>query len=101
MTYQPDTYGERIAALYDVWVAPAADPLTDYTVAFLARLAREGSALELGIGTGRVALPLAERRVRVHGIDASEAMVAQLRAKPGGGDFSFTVDRDSNPAAFG
>jgi len=54
------------------------------TVAFLATLAREGPALELAIGTGRIALPLAERGVRVAGIDASEAMVARLRAKPGG-----------------
>jgi len=91
VTYDSRTYGERIAAVYDAWVAPAADPLTDYAVAFLARLAREGSALELGVGTGRVALPLAERRVRVHGIDASEAMVAQLRAKPGGADIPVTI----------
>jgi SAM-dependent methyltransferase len=63
----------------------------------LAGLAGDGAALELGIGTGRIALPLAERGVRVHGIDLSEAMVARLRAKPGGesigvaiGDFATT-----------
>ena len=65
------------------------------TADFLADLAGGGSALELGIGTGRIALPLAERGVTVHGIDLSEDMVAQLRVKPGGdaipvliGDFS-------------
>ncbi len=54
------------------------------TVAFLEQLARGGSALELAIGTGRVALPLAARGIRVDGIDNSPAMVAKLRAKPGG-----------------
>ncbi len=53
------------------------------TVAFLSSLAGDGPALELGIGTGRVALPLAASGVEVHGIDVSEAMVEQLRAKPG------------------
>ena len=53
-------------------------------VDFLAGLAGRGAALELGVGTGRIALPLARRGVRVYGIDLSEAMVARLRAKPGG-----------------
>jgi len=73
---------------------PAAlEPVVD----FLAELAGDGDALELGIGTGRVALPLARRGVRVRGIDLSEAMVARLRAKPGAeeidvaiGDFATT-----------
>jgi SAM-dependent methyltransferase len=73
----------------------------DPTVDFLVELAGDGAALELGIGTGRIALPLAARGVRVHGIDLSEAMVARLRAKPGAeridvtiGDFATaTVDR--------
>ena len=52
-------------------------------VDFLAELAGDGAALELGIGTGRIAVPLAQRGVRVHGIDLSEAMVARLREKPG------------------
>ena len=60
------------------------DPaVVDPAVDFLAELAGDGAALELGIGTGRIALPLAQRGVRVHGIDLSEAMVARLRAKPG------------------
>src|SRR6266545_77351 len=78
------------------------DPaVVDPTVSFLADLARDGDALELGIGTGRIALPLSRRGVRVHGIDLSPAMLAQLRAKPGAdaigltiGDFATTkVDR--------
>src|SRR5262245_23018623 len=91
MAYESSTYGDRIAAVYDEWVAPVVDPQTDFAAAFLARLAREGSALELGIGTGRIALPLAERRVRVHGIDASEAMVARMREKPGGSAVQVTL----------
>jgi SAM-dependent methyltransferase len=57
----------------------------------LAELAGEGAALELGIGTGRIALPLARRGVRVHGIELSRAMVDRLRAKAGGGDVDVTV----------
>src|SRR5438445_13402432 len=60
-------------------------------VEFLAALAGSGRALELGIGTGRVALPLALRGVPVHGIDLSKAMVARLRAKPGGEDMGVTI----------
>jgi SAM-dependent methyltransferase len=80
--YQAATYGDRIADVYDQWVTLPAD--TDAAVEFLASLAGAGSVLELGIGTGRIALPLAERGIAVHGIDASTAMVAKLRAKPGG-----------------
>ncbi|KRF45176.1 methyltransferase [Terrabacter sp. Soil811] len=61
------------------------------TVDVLHELAGEGPALELAIGTGRVALPLAERGVEVHGIDVSEAMVAQLRRKPGGDRLAVTI----------
>ncbi len=57
----------------------------------LAELAGPGPALELGIGTGRVALPLAARGVEVHGIDASTAMVERLRAKPGGEAIEVTL----------
>lgn len=78
--YQADTYGERIADIYDSWYAA----YDEHCIALLAELARGGPALELGIGTGRIALPLAERGVAVHGVDASPAMVAKLRAKPGG-----------------
>jgi SAM-dependent methyltransferase len=80
--YRPETYGDRIADLYDRMVATMPDPAD--CVDRLAELAGAGPALELGIGTGRVALPLAARGVEVHGIDASAAMVERLRAKPGG-----------------
>jgi SAM-dependent methyltransferase len=95
----PDGYfGARVAAHYDeatpeMFEAKAIDPVVD----LLAELARGGRALELGIGTGRIALPLTARGVEVHGIELSQAMVARLRAKPGGeripvtiGDFSQT-----------
>jgi SAM-dependent methyltransferase len=85
---------ERYDSTLDEWGDPAA---VAATADFLAELAGEGKALELGIGTGRIALPLAARGVRVHGIDLSADMVAQLRAKQGGeeipvaiGDFATT-----------
>jgi SAM-dependent methyltransferase len=80
--YDQSTYGDSIAEVYDRWPDVPAD--TDDTVAFLAERAGGGPVLELGVGTGRVALPLAARGLEVHGIDASAAMVAKLRAKPGG-----------------
>ena len=80
-SYDVTTYGESIAEAYDELHA-GLDPAA--AVAALADLAGGGRALELGIGTGRVALPLAARGVHVVGIDASESMIAQLRAKPGG-----------------
>jgi SAM-dependent methyltransferase len=83
--YEPATYGEHIADVYDERFAHK-DPAAE--VAKLASLAGAGPVLELGVGTGRVAVPLAqrlaERNVAVHGIDASEPMVAQLRARDGG-----------------
>jgi SAM-dependent methyltransferase len=87
--YGPAAYGDRIAEVYDAWYDERLDPTV--TVAFLAPLAHGGRALELGIGTGRVALPLRRLGVEVHGIDASEAMVARLLAKPGGGDVPVTI----------
>lgn len=76
-----------VAERYDGHLGAWGDPaLIDATADFLARLAGDGAALELGIGTGRIALPLARRGVPVQGIDLSADMVAQLRAKPGGGD---------------
>ena len=93
-----DHFGERVAERYDEWDAESSTPaVVDPIVDFLAALAGVGAALELGIGTGRLALPLARRGVRVHGIDLSAAMVARLRAKPGAdaigvsiGDFATT-----------
>jgi SAM-dependent methyltransferase len=94
-----DYFGEPVAARYDSSSADMFDPeVVDPVVAFLVELAGDGSALELGIGTGRIALPLARRGIRVHGIDLSEAMVARLRVKPGAeqigvttGDFATTT----------
>jgi SAM-dependent methyltransferase len=78
--YEASTYGDRIADVYDEWPRL---PSTDRAVAFLADVAGRGPILELGIGTGRLALPLVERGFAVSGIDASAGMVAKLRAKPG------------------
>ena len=77
-------FGERVAAGYDDPADKMFDPaIIEPTVDFLAGLAGEGRALELGIGTGRIALPLVARGVEVHGIDLSKAMVERLRAKTG------------------
>jgi SAM-dependent methyltransferase len=82
-----DYFGEEVAARYDESSAGHFAPeVLDPAVDFLAGLAGEGGALELGIGTGRVALPLAARGVPVSGIELSKAMIARLRAKPGGAD---------------
>jgi SAM-dependent methyltransferase len=91
-------FDERVASRYDESAADMFDAKTvGPAVDLLAELAGDGRALEFGIGTGRIALPLAQRGVPVHGIDMSKAMVARLRAKPGGdligvtiGDFSTT-----------
>ena len=83
-TYGPDTYGRRWADVYDERFEPRFARDTVEAVAFVLGIVGGGRALELGIGTGRVALPLAEQGVRVHGIDASKEMVARLRRKPGG-----------------
>ena len=93
-----DHFGERVAARYDDDPEMFDPAVVEPAVDFLAGLVGNGSALELGIGTGRIALPLAKRGVPVHGIDLSEAMVARLRAKPGAesigvtmGDFATTT----------
>ena len=87
-----DHFGERVAQRYDessadMFQSAVVDPVVD----LLADLAGHGAALELGIGTGRIALPLARRGIRVHGIDLSEAMVARLRAKPGAQQIGVTI----------
>lgn len=87
--YEPAmSFGEDVAGLYDKLFQRGDE---DETVAFLEQLADGGPALELAIGTGRIALPLADRGVRVVGIDISEAMVEQLRSKPGGDKLAVTV----------
>ena len=78
--YSEKTYGEHIAGVYDQWYSEF-DPAA---IQVLAELAHTGRALELGIGTGRIAIPLLNSGVTVHGIDASTSMVSKLRSKPGG-----------------
>jgi SAM-dependent methyltransferase len=93
-----DYFDEPVAARYDASSSEMFEPgVVGPAVDFLAGLAGGGRALELGIGTGRIALPLAARGVPVAGIDLSSAMVARLRQKPAGeaipvaiGDFSTT-----------
>ncbi len=86
------TYGEKIAEIYDEWFAPAD---SQDAASFLSELVvgsgMAAKALELGIGTGRIALPLAQTGIEVHGIDASEAMVKKLRDKTGGGDIPVSI----------
>lgn len=80
-------FGARVASRYD-------DNLRgdeDDAAAFLARIAAGGAALEFAVGTGRIAVPLAAAGISVDGIDASEAMIERLRAKPGGDAIGVTV----------
>jgi SAM-dependent methyltransferase len=95
-------FDERVAARYDESSAEMFDPaVVDPAVDFLAELAGSGRALELGIGTGRIALPLAQRGVPVHGIELSKAMAARLRAKPGAEDIGVTIGDFSTTAVEG
>jgi SAM-dependent methyltransferase len=90
--YEPImSFGEEDAEMYDTEPDVNQRRDTSAMVAFLERLAGGGPALELAIGTGRVALPLAARGIRVDGIDFSPAMVAKLRAKPGGDQIAVTM----------
>jgi len=85
-------FDERIAAAYEAkWPELFESTVVDPAVDFLADLVGDGAALELGIGTGRIALPLSRRGVRVHGIELSSAMIAQLRTKLGASDIGVTV----------
>jgi len=88
----PRSYFDARAEQYDADSADRFDPaVLEPAVSFLADLAGTGAALELGIGTGRIALPLSLHGVHVHGIDLSPEMVAQLRAKPGAEDIAVTI----------
>ncbi|MFE4175752.1 class I SAM-dependent DNA methyltransferase [Streptomyces sp. NPDC056909] len=85
-------FDERVAATYDESSEGPFEPgAVEAAVDVLAEFAGHGRALELGIGTGRIALPLSRRGVPVHGIDMSRAMVARLRAKPGGDAIGVTI----------
>ena len=79
--HDPTVYGQRFADEYDEHYEGVWD--TEGAVARLAELAGAGPVLELGVGTGRIALPLSERGLEVHGIDSSEEMLDRLRQKPG------------------
>jgi SAM-dependent methyltransferase len=99
MEYGPSSYGDSIADRYDYLYENLFD--TEATVTLLASYARGGRALELGIGTGRIALPLVERGVEVEGVDSSEAMVAKLRAKSGGDKIKVTFGNFVDPPVEG
>jgi SAM-dependent methyltransferase len=87
-----DYFDERIAAGYESKWADSFDPaVVDPAVSFLVELAGTGAALELGVGTGRIAVPLSRRGVRVHGIELSPAMVEQLQAQPGADAIGVTI----------
>src|SRR6266850_6826984 len=80
LSYTHETYGELVANNYDDWYKD----FDQDAITMLAELAGDGRALELGIGTGRIALPLMGKNVEVHGLDASPSMVARMRGKPNG-----------------
>jgi SAM-dependent methyltransferase len=87
-----NTFDERIARSYEARWPELFDPaVVGPAVDLLAEVAGTGAALELGIGTGRIAIPLRRRGVPVHGIDLSRHMVAELRAKPGSEDIGVTI----------
>jgi SAM-dependent methyltransferase len=87
-----DHFAGKVADRYDESSVDMFDPaVVDPIVDFLAELAGDGAALELGIGTGRIALPLSKRGVRVSGIDLSEDMVAKLKEKPGAGELEVAI----------
>jgi SAM-dependent methyltransferase len=97
-----DWFAGAIAERYDAGLGERGDPdVVGATADFLAEVAGGGAALEFAIGTGRIALPLAERGVRVHGIDLSPDMVNQLRAKPGGDAIPVTIGDFSTARAPG
>ena len=97
--YEPVmSFDEAAAEVYDD-VSQRGDEME--TAAFLEQLARGGPALELAIGTGRIALPLSAQGIRVNGIDFSSAMVAKLRAKPGGARIAITMGNFADVAVKG
>ena len=87
--YRANTYGDGFADVYDDWYGDVSD--VDGTVSRITALADGRPVLELGVGTGRLALPLARRGVETHGIDASAAMIEQLKAKPGADAVTVTL----------
>ena len=98
-SYESQTYGDQIAGVYDELYDGLFD--TAGAVEFLSGLARGGRALELGIGTGRIALPLQRAGVKISGVDASQAMIDRLRAKPGGDSIPVAIGDFSEPPVTG
>jgi SAM-dependent methyltransferase len=95
-------FDERIAATYEAkWPELFEPAVVDPAVNFLADLARSGTALEFGIGTGRLALPLSQRGIRVHGIELSPAMAARLQAKPEADGIGVTIGDFATAAVSG
>jgi SAM-dependent methyltransferase len=100
--YDPTSYGDAFADIYDEWYADISN--IQATVAALVPLADGQPLLELGIGTGRLAVPLSEQGLEVHGIDTSQAMVDRMLAKPGGDRISVVIGdmaTDLPPGPFG
>lgn len=98
--YEPWTYGDAFADVYDEWYAD--EPSTEHAVATLAALAAAagpGPVLELGVGTGRLAVPLAAAGFEVVGLDASPAMLDRLRARPGGDAVEAVLGDMTDPGA--
>ncbi len=90
--YEASTYGDRFADVYDDWYESVTDvEACVERVVSLAAEAGGGPVLELGVGTGRLALPLAAHGLEVHGVDASAAMLDRLRAKEGGDAVRLTL----------
>ena len=98
MAHDPSAYGRNFADVYDQWYAEA--PLAEITRFLAERLASGAEILELGIGTGRIALPLAAAGFRITGLDASSEMVARLRAKPGGEAIEVTISDAADTESF-
>lgn len=97
MSIGDPTYDEACAEVYDQWFGSCEEAAVD----LLAELAGAGRVLELGIGSGLLALPLAARGIDLHGIDLSPAMVARLRAKPGGEAIPVTMGNFADVAVEG
>jgi SAM-dependent methyltransferase len=97
LSYTHETYGELVANDYDDWYKD----FDQDAITMLAELTRNGRALELGIGTGRIALPLMGKDVEVHGLDASPSMVARMRTKPNGDRVPVNLGNFADVAADG
>lgn len=88
----PNRFDEQVAERYDAELGEMGSPaVVDATVDRLVELADGGPALEFAVGTGRIALPLADRGIDVHGVELSPTMLDRLRVKPGGLDLPVTI----------